>query len=49
VSRKGLLAMRLIVPNYKAWSFANVVTGDETWVSFYEPKRKHQHKIKELQ
>ena len=32
-------------PNYNAQSFANVVTGDETWVHFFEPKRKIQNKI----
>ena len=32
-------------PNYNARSFANVVTGDETWVHFFEPKRKIQNKI----
>ena len=32
-------------PNYNARSFASVVTGDETWVHFFEPKRKIQNKI----
>jgi hypothetical protein len=31
--------------NYNAQSLANVVTGDKTWIHFYEPKRKHQNKI----
>jgi len=26
-------------------SFANIVTGDETWVHFYELKQKHENKI----
>ena len=39
---KSLLKM---YPKYNNRSFANFVTGDETWVHFYEPKRKHQNKI----
>ena len=27
-------------PKYNNRSFANIITGDETWVYFYEPKRK---------
>ena len=27
-------------PKYNNRSFANIITGDETWVHFYEPKRK---------
>ena len=34
---KSLLKM---YPKYESRSFANIVTGDETWVHFYEPKRK---------
>ena len=30
---------------YNNPSFANIITGDETWVHFYEPKRKIQNKI----
>ena len=30
---------------YHNRSFANIITGDETWVHFYEPKRKMQNKI----
>ena len=30
---------------YNNRSFANIITGDETWVHFYEPKRKIQKKI----
>ena len=32
-------------PKYNNRSFANTITGDETWVHFYEPKRKKQNKI----
>ena len=32
-------------PKYNSRSFANVITSDETWVHFYEPKRKIQNKI----
>ena len=32
-------------PKYNNRSFANIITGDETWVHFYEPKRKIQNKI----
>ena len=32
-------------PKYNSRSFANIITGDETWVHFYEPKRKIQNKI----
>ena len=32
-------------PKYNNGSFANIITGDETWVHFYEPKRKIQNKI----
>ena len=32
-------------PKYNNRSFANITTGDETWVHFYEPKRKIQNKI----
>ena len=32
-------------PKYNNRSFANIITGDETWVHFYEPKRKMQNKI----
>ena len=31
-------------PKYNNRSFANIITGDETWVHFYEPKRKIQNK-----
>ena len=33
------------LPKYNNRSFANIITGDETWVHFYEPKRKIQNKI----
>ena len=39
---KSLLKM---YPKYNNRLFANIVTGDETWVHFYEPKRKHENKI----
>ena len=32
-------------PKYNNRSFTNIITGDETWVHFYEPKRKIQNKI----
>lgn len=32
-------------PKYNNRAFANIVTGDETWVHFYEPRRKMQNKI----
>ena len=32
-------------PKYNNRSFANIITGDETWVHFYEPKQKIQNKI----
>ena len=32
-------------PKYNNRSFANIITGDETWVHFYEPKRKIQNTI----
>ena len=32
-------------PKYNNRSFANIISGDETWVHFYEPKRKIQNKI----
>ena len=28
-------------PKYNNRSFANIITGDETWVLFYEPKRNN--------
>ena len=31
---------------YNNRSFANIITGDETWVHFYEPKQKIQNKIR---
>lgn len=39
---KSLLKM---YPKYNNRSFAIIVTGDETWMYFYEPKRKHENKI----
>ena len=32
-------------PKYNNQPFSNIITGDETWVHFYEPKRKIQNKI----
>jgi hypothetical protein len=32
-------------PKYNNRYFANIITGDETWVHFYEPKRKIYNKI----
>ena len=32
-------------PKYNNPSFANIITGDETWVHFYEPMRKIHNKI----
>ena len=39
---KKLLQM---FPNYDKKQFANVVTGDETWVHYFEPVRKVSNKI----
>ena len=43
----GKIAKQLLkqFPKYNNRSFANIITGDETWVHFYEPKRKIQNKI----
>ena len=35
-------------PKYNNRSFANIITGDETWIHFYEPKRKIDNKIWQL-
>ena len=32
-------------PKYNNRSFANIITGDEMWVHFYEPKQKIQNTI----
>ena len=32
-------------PKYNNRSFASIITGDETWVHFYEPKQKIQNRI----
>ena len=32
-------------PKYDKKQFANVVTGDETWVHYFEPVRKVSNKI----
>ena len=32
--------MLKILPNFDEKKFANVVTGDETWVYYFEPVRK---------
>ena len=32
-------------PKYDKKQFANVVTGDETWVHYFEPVRKFSNKI----
>ena len=32
-------------PKYNNQPFANIITGNETWAHFYEPKRKIQNKI----
>ena len=37
--------MLKLYPNFDKKKFANVVTGDETWVHFYEPQRKVRNKI----
>ena len=34
-----------IFPKYDEKKFANVVTGDETWVHYFEPVRKVSNKI----
>ena len=34
-----------IQQQYNNRSFANIISGDETWVHFYEPKRKIQNKM----
>ena len=39
---KKLLQM---FPKYDKKQFANVVTGDETWVHYFEPVRKASNKI----
>ena len=39
---KKLLQM---FPRYDKTQFANVVTGDETWVHYFEPVRKISNKI----
>jgi histone-lysine N-methyltransferase SETMAR len=31
-------------PQYNIRYFANIITGDETWVYFYEPKQKIHNK-----
>lgn len=33
------------VSKYNNRSFANIIAGDETWINFYEPRRKIQNKI----
>ena len=33
------------LPKYNNRSLANIITGDETWVHFYEPKRRIRNKI----
>lgn len=37
--------MLKLYPKFDKKRFANVVTGDETWVHFYEPQRKVRNKI----
>ena len=37
--------MLKLYPNFDKKKFAYVVTGDETWVHFYEPQRKVRNKI----
>ena len=32
-------------PKFNNRSFTNIISGDETWIQFYEPKRKIQNKI----
>ena len=39
---KKLLQM---FPKYDKKQFANIVTGDETWVHYFEPVRKGSNKI----
>ena len=34
-----------LFPKYTERAFANVVTGDETWVHYFEPVRKVKNKI----
>ena len=34
-----------VFPKYDKKQFANVVTGDETWVHYFEPVRKVSNKI----
>ena len=41
-NRKQLLKQ---FPKYNSQSFANIITGNETWVHFYESKRNIQNKI----
>ena len=47
ISARVRIAKQLLnqFPKYNNRSFANIITGDETWVHFYEPKRKKQNKI----
>ena len=42
---KTAKSLQKIYPKYDSRSFSNIVNGDETWVHFYEPKRKHENKI----
>ena len=42
LNAKKLLKM---FPKYSKKSFNNIVTGDETWVYFFEPKRKCSNRV----
>lgn len=46
-NRRVEMAKKLlkIYPKYSKKAFTNVVTGDETWVHYYEPKRKVSNRI----
>ena len=34
-----------VFPKYSKKSFSELVTGDETWVYFFEPKRKCSNRV----
>ena len=42
---KGAKKLLQMFPKYDKKQFANVVTGDETWVHYFEPVRKVSNKI----
>ena len=42
---KAAIKLLQMFPKYDKKQFANVVTGDETWVHYFEPVRKISNKI----